>query len=81
MFLSYMKVLESLHGFIGGFPTGREKITVSMTGGPSLATKILPAPNRPLSPLFDQSLSPSTDLCPRKFQKFYLIFLSILTTF
>ena len=40
-----------------------------------------PPPHRPPSPLFDQSLSPSTEFCLPKFQKFYLIFLSILTTF
>ena len=30
-------------------------------------------PNQPPSPFFDQSLSPPTEFCSRKFQKFYLI--------
>ena len=39
-------------------------------------------PPQPLpSPLFDQRLFPPTEFCPPKFQKFYLILLSILTTF
>ena len=33
------------------------------------------------SPLFDQSLFPQLSFVPEIFQKFYLIFLSILTTF
>ena len=36
------------------------------------------APNQLLHLLFNKILSPPTEFCPRKFQKFYLIFLSIL---
>ena len=53
---------------IQGFSPGR-------TGGSPQVVKILYIPTNQLpSPLFDQSLSPSTEFCPRKFQKFYLIF-------
>ena len=51
------------------------------TGGPPRWQKVCPPPHRPLSLLFDQSLSPFTEFCPRKFLHFYLLFLSILTTF
>ena len=51
------------------------------TMGPPGGENFAHPPNRLASPLFDQSLHvPPTEFCPQKFQKFYLIFLSILTS-
>ena len=49
-------------------------------GGPQ-AVKILPVPLTDSRLCFLNRTCPPTEFCPRQFQKFYLIFLSILTTF
>ena len=56
----------------GFFPWG--------TGGP-LVVKILTGPPNDCHPRFLTEPVPPTEICPPKLQKFYLIFLSILTTF
>ena len=68
----------------------REKLSVMQgffLGGEDWVAKILPIPQPTAvpqwtaNPTFWPEPVPPTEFCPRKFQKFYFIFLPILTTF